>query len=94
MGRKLVGANGEPDHVQIALPPSLELSRFVNNLKTASSRLLRKEFSEQLEKVYRKPVFWSGWYLHHFVWRRAALDLEAVHRAATKPRRVTPFTTS
>jgi putative transposase len=38
-------------------------SIFVNNLKTVTSRLIRKEFSEQLKKFYWKdPVFWSRTY--------------------------------
>jgi hypothetical protein len=48
--------------------------------------------SEQLEKLDRKPVFSSGSYCIISCGRRAALDLEAVHRAATKPGIVTPFT--
>jgi len=38
------------------------LCKFVNNLKTVSSRLIRKEFEEHLKSVYSKPVFWSGAY--------------------------------
>jgi putative transposase len=34
----------------------------VNNLKTVSSRLIRKDFGPELEQVYSKPVFWSGAY--------------------------------
>jgi hypothetical protein len=44
-------------HLLIAPPPNLDLSTFVNNLTTIS-RLL--DFSEQLERVYPKPVFWSA----------------------------------
>jgi putative transposase len=56
--------NGEVDHVHllIALPPNLDLSVFVNNLKTTSSRLIRKEFAAKMNRVYRKPVFWSRSY--------------------------------
>jgi putative transposase len=63
-GGRLLESNGEPDHVRllVALPPNLDLSRFVNNLKTTSSRLLRKEFAEHLNRVYRRPVFWSRSY--------------------------------
>ena len=45
-----------------ALPPNLDLSVFVNNLKTTSSRLIRKEFAAKINRVYRKPVFWSRSY--------------------------------
>jgi putative transposase len=34
----------------------------VNNLKTTSSRLIRKEFAAEVKRVYRKPVFWSRSY--------------------------------
>ena len=62
-GGELMQFNGEPDHVHllIALPPNLDLSGFVNNLKTTTSRLLRRDFPE-LRKVYRNPVFWSRSY--------------------------------
>lgn len=61
---ELIEFNGESDHVHLllSLNPKLRLSDFVNNLKTVSSRLIRKEFSEELAEYYWKPVFWSGSY--------------------------------
>ena len=63
-GGELMEFSGEADHVHalVSLPPNLDLSRFVNNLKTTSSRLVRREFADQLRRVYRKPVFWSRSY--------------------------------
>lgn len=63
-GGKLIEFNGEADHVHllVSLPPNLELSGFVNNLKTTSSRLLRKEFASDINRFYRKPVLWSRSY--------------------------------
>jgi putative transposase len=64
-GGRLIEFNGEPDHVHILceLPPNLNLSRFVNNLKTTSSRLIRRDFADQINFIYRgKPVFWSRSY--------------------------------
>ncbi len=63
-GGELIEFNGEPDHVHILieLPPNLDLSKFVNNLKTTTSRLIRRDFAKQLSRVYRKPVFWSRSY--------------------------------
>jgi putative transposase len=60
----LADFNGEPDHVHLVIdfPPDVAISKLVNNLKTVSSRLIRKEFLEQLTLVYSKPVFWSGAY--------------------------------
>ncbi len=62
---ELVEFNGEPDHVHLLInfPPDVEVSKLVNNLKTVSSRLIRKDFLAQLNSVYSKPVFWSGAYL-------------------------------
>ncbi|MEG4323791.1 transposase [Microcoleus sp. AT3-A2] len=42
--------------------PKVQMSKLVNNLKTVSSRLIRKEFSAQVNKFYYKPVFWTGAY--------------------------------
>lgn len=63
-GGELLEFNGEKDHVHllVSLNPKTQPSKFVNNLKTVSSRLIRKEFSEQLNKVFSKPVFWSRSY--------------------------------
>jgi len=63
-GGELIECNGEADHVHllISLSPTIQLSTFVNNLKTVSSRLIRKEFGRELARWYRKPVFWSRSY--------------------------------
>ncbi|MBW6414243.1 IS200/IS605 family transposase [Methylacidiphilum fumariolicum] len=63
-GGQLLECNGESDHVHllVALPPNLGLSRFVNNLKTTSSRLLRREFATTVARFYRKAVLWSRSY--------------------------------
>lgn len=60
----VVEFNGEEDHVHLLIDynPKVQISKLVNNLKTVSSRLIRKEFSEQVGKFYYKPVFWSGAY--------------------------------
>jgi len=36
--------------------------RFVNNVKTTSSRLIRRDFGRELRDLYRQPVFWSRSY--------------------------------
>lgn len=60
----LLEFNSEADHVHLLVRyhPQIELSKFIANLKTVSSRLIRKEFGEYLDKIYRKPVFWTGSY--------------------------------
>jgi putative transposase len=63
-GGTLLECHGEADHMHllIALPPTVLLSTFVNNLKTVSSRLLRKEYGPALARWYRQPVLWSRSY--------------------------------
>ena len=53
-----------PDHIHILFdaPPQINLANLVNAYKSASSRLLRKNFSQQLEPYYWKPYFWSNSY--------------------------------
>ena len=61
---ELLEFNGEPNHIHLllSLTPKINLSIFVNNIKTVSSRLIRKEFNIHLKKFYWKPVFWSRSY--------------------------------
>ena len=53
--------NGESDHVHmlIEINPKVKISSFANNLKTVSSRAIRKEFTTQCAKFYQKAVFWK-----------------------------------
>jgi putative transposase len=61
---ELIEFNGEADHVHMLFQtnPTVQLSKLVNNLKTVSSRLIRKDFSRHLNRIYRKPVFWHRSY--------------------------------
>jgi putative transposase len=62
---QLVEFNGEADHIHLLIDykPDKPLSTLIGNLKTVSSRLIRKEFPELSEKYfYGKPHFWTGAY--------------------------------
>lgn len=61
---RLIEFNGESDHVHILIQynPQTELSKLINNLKTVSSRYLRKEFADEVNKVYWKDVLWTSGY--------------------------------
>jgi putative transposase len=63
-GCKLLEFNGEKDHVHLLIEanPNITISDFVNNLKTVSSRLIRKQYKDYVRKFYRKPVFWHRSY--------------------------------
>ena len=56
--------NTDLDHIHILFeaPPQVQLSKLANNYKTVTSRLIRKNFSEQLKPYYWKPYFWSDSY--------------------------------
>ena len=60
----LLEFNGEADHTHLLLEmhPNIMPSKFINNLKTVSSRLIRKEFEEELKPYYWKPVLWTRAY--------------------------------
>jgi putative transposase len=52
--------NHDTDHVHVmfSAEPKSELSRFINAYKSASSRLIKKEFP-QIRKSLWKEMFWS-----------------------------------
>ncbi len=61
---KILEVETEEDHIHIAFEssPQTQLSKLVNNFKTVSSRLIRKEFKNHLRKYYWKDFFWSPSY--------------------------------
>ena len=61
---ELIEFGGEADHAHLLLDmhPNIMPSKFVNNLKTVTSRLLRKEFALHLQKYFWKPVLWTRAY--------------------------------
>ena len=61
----LVEFKGESDHVHLLIDykPDISLSKLIANLKTVSSRLIRRDFPELASKYfYNKPYFWTGAY--------------------------------
>ncbi|WP_009632389.1 IS200/IS605 family transposase [Synechocystis sp. PCC 7509] len=63
-GCEVVEFNGEQDHVHLLFGyyPQMQLSKFVNNLKTVSSLYIRKEFADVVAKEYLQSVFWHSAY--------------------------------
>ena len=59
-GIKLEELNHDRDHVHVMFrsQPRTEISKFINAYKSASSRLLKKEYPEIREKLW-KGAFWS-----------------------------------
>jgi putative transposase len=61
---KLIEFNGEANHIHLLFQyyPQLELPKFISNLKSVSSRKIRKEFASDVEKIYWKNVLWNESY--------------------------------
>lgn len=61
---KLIEFNAEEDHIHILFQyyPQLELPKFISNIKSVSSRRLRSEFADHIQKFYWKKVFWNTSY--------------------------------
>jgi len=59
----LLECNGEEDHVHLLIeyPPKVTVSKLVNNLKTISSRMLRREYPE-IQSRYFKNALWTPSY--------------------------------
>ena len=49
-------------HILFEAPVTLNLPNFINGLKSTSSRMIRRAFSEHLKPFFEKPVFWSRSY--------------------------------
>lgn len=58
---KVISINTDVDHIHILFEtmPQVQLSTLINNYKTVTSRLIRKNFAQQLAPYYWKPYFWS-----------------------------------
>ncbi len=61
---EVIEFNGENDHIHLLFryTPQTDLPKFINNLKSVTSRYLRKEYASHLNQFYWKDVFWSGSY--------------------------------
>ena len=61
---KVIEFNGEDNHIHLLFQyyPQLELPKFVGNIKSVTSRRLRQEFPEEINKVYWKKVLWNESY--------------------------------
>lgn len=62
---ELIEMNHDKDHIHmlIEIPPQVQISKFINNYKTVTSRMLRKNYEEYINKFYLKDNFWNRSYL-------------------------------
>ena len=92
----LLEFGGEEDHVHLLadIHPALNISTLVNNLKSASSKKLRRVFTDRIKKFYGKPVFWHRAY---YVGSVGNVTLETIKRyverqgTKEKPRKKLPL---
>ena len=82
---ELVEFNGGYVHLLINYPPHIQLSKLIANLKTVSSRLIRKEFRSEVNRYYRKSVFWTGAY---FVASCGGVTVEELKRYVDNQRKI------
>lgn len=63
-GYTVIALETMPDHLHMMFeaPPNTNLSVLVNNIKTSSSKWIRKRFAEELKPYCWKPYFWSQTY--------------------------------
>lgn len=62
---EIIDINGETDHLHILFSyyPQIQLSKFVNNIKTVTSRLINKNHEEYLKNFFWKDsVLWTKSY--------------------------------
>lgn len=61
---EVVDFNGEADHVHLIFryTPQTSLPKFINNVKTVTSRYLRKEFPDRVNQFCYKDALWNGSY--------------------------------
>ena len=63
---EIIEWNHDKDHVQtiLSISPSTNLNKYVNAAKTASSRLIKKEFPEIKSKLYQDSLWTRGFYVN------------------------------
>ena len=86
-GIEILEVNGEADHLHLLLKakPHTALSKFVNSVKTVTSRYLKREFPEIQEQLWT-PKFWSRSY---FVATTGGVPLDKVQAYIQQQRKWT-----
>jgi putative transposase len=61
---EFIEGNGEPNHYHLLFRyfPQIQLSKFIGNIKSISSRRIRQEFPEIVNSKYWKDVLWNEGY--------------------------------
>lgn len=61
---EFIEGNGEPNHYHLLFRyfPQMQLSKFIGNVKSVTSRRIRAEFPEIVNSEYWKAVLWNESY--------------------------------
>ena len=75
-GCNLIEFGGEADHIHVLFEshPTIELAKLIKNLKSVSSRKIRTEYQQHLQKYFWKPNFWNRAYAVISVGGRASIE--------------------
>ena len=81
----ILESNFESDHVHILFKssPNINLQKFVNSYKSASSRLIKKEYPEIKDKLW-KSQFWK---IGYFITTTGGANIETVKQYIEKQKR-------
>ncbi len=76
---RLIEINGEEElltaalrshvHILFQYHPAMELSKFVNNFKSVTSRKLRQEFPSEIKKFYTERCILEQFIFYCILWR-------------------------
>jgi putative transposase len=61
---EFIEGGGEPNHYHLLFRyfPQIQLSKFIGNVKSVSSRRIRSEFPEIVDSIYWEKVLWNESY--------------------------------
>jgi putative transposase len=82
---EIIEQETDMDHIHILFSsrPAVAVSRFINSLKSVSSRILRKEFPVVMKKNLWGGAFWSPSY---FLASTGQVTLEAIRHYVETPK--------
>lgn len=63
-GIEIISQETDLDHIHILFKakPQTDLLKFINNWKSATSKVLRRKFYDRIKNKLWKDIFWSGSY--------------------------------
>ena len=84
-GIQVKEANWEVDHIHILFEakPSTNLVKFINSYKSASSRIIKKQYPVIKKEFYGKVLFWKTGY---FITTTGGANIETIRQYIERQR--------